>query len=648
MRGNISRIWTCLLVSFLLVAGCFSMLLAQPPAASEAPKIPVAQQLAPSQTILIPQVPPIGKDEILYTPDSSVRWALHDLKSIPPEVQPYIRYLSLYNIPKKDRPSVAKTISFVVNSLSTRRHPYIPSFVSGSDETVIRINIKDYNWKAEVWENFAKKGSGVRPFPEPYFHAFIAPLVPAKRVTETDRSGEKDRSPPPSKQKDGSKDGSNGFAPGAKIEVIVQSAPVYRPGTSNEVLIYMGRGIQLEVIRVHSRGLCLVKTSHGNGWIEQSACKVITPAVTEIPPETPTVPVEVEVKKPVQLVPDNKNKKFSHAPWLTANIIAELAFLAQSESPIIRGDWFVANAVVPPAYYDFLNLGKNVADFEKLVFANEKTSAENHLQDKGVVIQSSVARNNRTLTRSSTLSGGYYWISHDSLKSVDDRKYIQNILDEKFDATEIIGTLPNGLQAYFVSDGKGVRADFAATDIAIDNTAVDRTVRPGRSCMICHSDGIRPIDDEVRKITEFFRNAEQVRLLIPDEKKAYRVKDLYGSNMTKQVWKDQQFYQDAVNEVTGLDMRKNASALSDNYDKYAEFLLTKEVVQREVGLPMAQLEAFIRKSEDPVILGMIKTPIRPIRRDQWEESFQHFMLVILAAPPHGAIPPSALPPPIHR
>ena len=109
----------------------------------------------------------------LWTPDSSVKFALADLKTLPPNIQPYIRYLSLYNTPKEHRKKFGQTVSFVVNSLGTRRKMYIPVFVGGSDETVIRLNIKEYEWKTDQFDNLARNGSGPRPFPEPYFHCLI-------------------------------------------------------------------------------------------------------------------------------------------------------------------------------------------------------------------------------------------------------------------------------------------------------------------------------------------------------------------------------------------------------------------------------------------------------------------------------------------
>jgi hypothetical protein len=214
------------------------------------------------------------------------------------------------------------------------------------------------------------------------------------------------------------------------------------------------------------------------------------------------------------------------------------------------------------------------------------------------------------------------------LKSVDDRDYAKFILDGKFDATEDIGSLPNGLQVYFLTDGKGARIDFANPDIAIDNTANDRIVRTGRSCMICHSDGIRPIDDEVRSLTRKFQDPKQVQLLIARKEDAYRIEDLFSSNLDEQIIKDQNYYRSAVAKATGLNSEVVSKTLNDIYNWYVERLLTVEDISREVGINVNGLDAYIKASKDNVVLGLLKTPTRPIRRDQWETCFGRFEILI--------------------
>lgn len=494
--------------------------------------------------------PPIAKnEEQLYDPNSSVKFAAADILIFPEEKRQYVRYLSLYNIPKITRSKVGKIASFVVNSLGTRKKIFIPEFVGGSDETVIRIYINDYEWKTETWENFAKNGSGPRPQPEPYFHVLIdkdEPLIERKKVIKQVKKTKK--------------------LPTGKVNQ--QNQPILE---------------DKEIIE------------------------------------------DIEVEEDVVSL-NRKKREFALAPWLDKETISSLVKETRSESPIIRADWFIVNATLPPAYYDFLKLGKNIKDFEKLIFSDEELANKAKSQSKAVAVTSIVARNNRTLTRSPAFTNGYYWTSHDSLNSIFDRKYILNLLNEKFDATEDIGSLPNRLQAYFLTDGKGNRLDFANTDIAIDNTAVDRIVRTGRSCIICHAEGIKSIEDEVRILTN-----DNVILKAFKEDDFYKINDLFGDNLDEQIILDQNLYRAAMGRANGLLPQENAKIYAEIYDNYAEKLLNKEIISREVAIPINELDNFIRLSDDAVILGIIKQPPRPTRRDQWEESFSRFMTVVLAA-----------------
>lgn len=505
-------------------------------------------------SVMAPSTAQQPAKDILYTPASSVRIAAADLATIDPEERPYIRYLSLYNVPKEARRQVGISVSFVVNSLSTRRKIYIPVFVGGSDETLIRLNIDQYEWDAKVFDDLARNGSGPRAQAEPYFHALIDKLVVSTTV-------------------------------------------------KNKTF--------KDVTRIKKTLI---------GYYQNTG----QPAYKE---ETVTEQVEVVIDVPGKTV---RKKVLAGAPWVDPEALAFLIRETQAESPILRADWFIVNATLAPAYYDFLRLGKSLKDFENLIFADQVLAAKARSQDKAVVVTSVVARNNRTLTRSPTFTNGYYWQSHDSLSSIDDRQYILNFLNEKFDATEDIGTLPNGLQAYFLTDGAGNRLDAANIDIALDNTAADRVVRTARSCIICHAEGIKPIQDEVRALTKKLQNREQVALIVTNRKDAFKIEDLFGSNLDEQIIKDQNIYSEAVAATTGLRMDVNAKLFANIYDQYVEVLVSKEVIARDLGIYIEDVDNIIRLSNDPVVLALIRFPPGPVRRDQWERSFQSVMLVALA------------------
>ena len=87
---------------------------------------------------------------------------------------------------KKKKEKAAAVISWMVNSLSTCKEIYIPEFVGASNETLIRLDIISYEWNPEALEKLGAKGSGVRPFPEPYFHIILEkPIIEKQKVKKT-------------------------------------------------------------------------------------------------------------------------------------------------------------------------------------------------------------------------------------------------------------------------------------------------------------------------------------------------------------------------------------------------------------------------------------------------------------------------------
>lgn len=242
-------------------------------------------------------------------------------------------------------------------------------------------------------------------------------------------------------------------------------------------------------------------------------------------------------------------------------------------------------------------------------------------RDKSIVSISNIARNNRVILRTPTFTGGYYWFTHDSKSSVHDKNRLNNVFNEDFDAMNSIGSLPNGLQIYFVSDSKGNRLDVVDHEIGSDNMAVDKTIRPGRSCIICHTEGIKILDDDVRALkVPLFASATR--------EQSFELENLYGSDLISQIEKDQNYYSIAVKKANSLSPSENSNLFSNIYDKYAETSLAKETIALDCGISISELDRFINLSSDPVIFNLNKTPIRPIRRDQWERSYQGFMNLI--------------------
>lgn len=67
------------------------------------------------------------------------------------------------------------------------------------------------------------------------------------------------------------------------------------------------------------------------------------------------------------------------------------------------------------------------------------------------------------------------------------------------DASEIIFTLPNGFQAYVLTDAAGNRLNFADPNVVIDTATPlgNKIINAGNSCGRCHNQGLIPMPDQI-------------------------------------------------------------------------------------------------------------------------------------------------------
>jgi serine/threonine-protein kinase len=193
------------------------------------------------------------------------------------------------------------------------------------------------------------------------------------------------------------------------------------------------------------------------------------------------------------------------------NLVREFLTPAGLARPVafVRGDWFVNTAARPPLYEDLLQLPFNFFNDAKKEFGG--LEARLNLDVKGDIeagrVQragftvSGVSRNNRIVERHEAESG-YLWVSYDYRSNKGSDNIFQDPVHLNPTGGEMIFRLPNGLQGYYVANGKGVRLDFAPTDIVTDHFASDQTVRNGLACMRCHANGMRRFTDDVRSALE--------------------------------------------------------------------------------------------------------------------------------------------------
>lgn len=200
--------------------------------------------------------------------------------------------------------------------------------------------------------------------------------------------------------------------------------------------------------------------------------------------------------------------------------LTQIAKITGTTVPIMRGDWFIANAGEPFPYKFMLNLPDNVVELErhllrmdKLVEIDRRRSLRAGFLEGG----SGVSQNNRLIERMVQPTGGYYWVSYDFDRAIDARKRLkqtplgpkgafpahQEVFDE--DGGEMLFSLPNGMQAYYLTDPAGDYLEDGPTSVVFfkgESPVSGATISNGAACMTCHLDG--PIEgyDQIREAVE--------------------------------------------------------------------------------------------------------------------------------------------------
>ena len=172
------------------------------------------------------------------------------------------------------------------------------------------------------------------------------------------------------------------------------------------------------------------------------------------------------------------------------------------EVPFVHVDWFLANASLPPLYHDILDLPETDRELEQQLEVNVTrniTSAPGVRVWRAGFNDSGVSNNNRVVERHTSRYGAY-WKSYDFAGSVGQQNIFTHPLTFRHDGGEVVFNLPNGLQAYYISDASGNRIDEAPTTIVSNPAASNPAVRNGLSCMGCHTEGMKTFEDEVRAV----------------------------------------------------------------------------------------------------------------------------------------------------
>ncbi len=310
----------------------------------------------------------------------------------------------------------------------------------------------------------------------------------------------------------------------------------------------------------------------------------------------------------------------------------------KSDIPSVHVDWFIAQASLPPLYHDLLSLPLTDRELETRLEVDVVRNLQNA---PGVRVwragtnNSGVSNHNRVIERHTSRYGAY-WKSYDFAGSVGTQNIFTHPLSFTHDGGEVIFNLPNGLQGYYLANGAGFRLNEAPINIVSNPAASDPTVRNGLSCFGCHTEGMKPFEDQVRSViasnaAPTYDKAQALRLYVAK------------SELDALISEDMNRYRGAL-EATG--------GAFDDIEPIARF---HEAFQEEVDTAHAAaavgLEpgAFLEKIRENIGLQdigllVLDSENGSMKRDTWTSSFRDIVFALDF--PERFTPPTAITPPV--
>ncbi len=325
--------------------------------------------------------------------------------------------------------------------------------------------------------------------------------------------------------------------------------------------------------------------------------------------------------------------------WVDPAVDEQLRTATYAAKGIVRADWLVRRILLESdyggVYSQALLLPPKESDLYKAFGVDAKlVNSDPQLRSGGAVLDSIVALHNRELQLIPSLYGHderFIWLTFDFSKDETGARSVVETLagTVKHDGREIIGTLPNGLHWYFLSNGAGTQVAVVPQDIAIDQRSVaaekikDRSVINSYKCISCHGpvSGIYPFEDVISKAVL----APGIGLAVIAKGKERQselrsaIEDYYLTGIAAKIARQEASYAARVTACNGLQAGPNSVAVNRTVEGYLYDLVTAEQAAREMGQPLPVATIQWRNSGNANLV--VLSSGQAIRRAAWEASF---------------------------
>lgn len=320
---------------------------------------------------------------------------------------------------------------------------------------------------------------------------------------------------------------------------------------------------------------------------------------------------------------------FTDGGWVNLAEAAKLRTYTGSAAGLLRADWFVATCCRPEAYHEMASIPKTLGEYFGARGIDPKKAGDLQAVLAANLRRSAITDKPRRVIHLLGPRGSIY-VTLDAAKTTADNDPYRNPTSSvKFDAGEYIGVRPNGLHDYALYAANGTRQNAVPAAIATDFSVHPPVeVIPMLGCVRCHNpseaakeNGLRAFADTQREI---LRDPRAIKAA--NARDAAEVASLYErqERLQRQVARDREDYQEAVELATGLKPYAAATALGEVFATYSQEDVTAAMALAELGIepgddPAETIRTRLAaaRGEAIIALGLGK----PVQRSEWEIDF---------------------------
>lgn len=187
---------------------------------------------------------------------------------------------------------------------------------------------------------------------------------------------------------------------------------------------------------------------------------------------------------------------------LQGGAAGELSRELGTRVPVLLSSAFVGTAARSELYYAVLRLPATLSELKRELGIDGDGDIERGPWARAAFSFSGTSAEPRGVARyrGAALGDGYFWQTFDFAPSSSSEALYLEPMTTRADGHQVLFSLPNGMPAYYTTDGDGSR--LLESRYVVDPAQNNGTMRVASSCVSCHNSGIIPFTDQARDFVE--------------------------------------------------------------------------------------------------------------------------------------------------